>query len=260
MTKTSYQVVLEYWGFRYYGWQKQKDQNLLTVQGELEKALKKISQSENVYTIASGRTDAGVHARGQVVRIDLEVPIPKENLARAVNNLLPSDIKIVSVKKCRPDFHPQKQAISKEYHYHFSAHKAEASVFQGLLVAELKGEIDISLMHKACELFLGEHEFLHFYCVGTPVRSYFRKIYKCEIVKVIGYLGMINEHYVLKIEGSGFLKQMVRLIMGAIWAVGQGQVTLKQLKTSLENPEQIEKRHLAPLAPAKGLYLHHVSY
>lgn len=255
----SYKLVLSYDGSHYHGWQKQVEQSLPTIQQALENSISKLIKRDDIYTIGSGRTDAGVHALGQVVRLDLPVELPAENLARAVNSFLPRDIKITHAEICESRFHPQKSAVSKEYRYYFTTNK-DSSLFQDYFVTYVYHQLNFEKMDEACRIFVGEHDFTHYYCEGTPVKSHIREIYHCSIEQVRGHAPFSHDHYVLVISGSGFLKQMVRLIMGAIWEVGRGELSLEALAQSLKNPDLTKKRHLSALAPAKGLFLDHVCY
>lgn len=250
--RTSFRAEVQYLGTYYYGWQKQVEQKLPTIQETLEKAISCIIKNKEIYTVASGRTDAGVHAFGQIIRIDLNVEIPAKNLKEALDKNLPSDIRITSLEKCDLSFHPQKDALSKEYHYHFSQ-KPLNDLFESLFVERVYKNLDMKVLEKACKLFVGRFDFSHYYCEGTPVNSYIREIYECSLVSK-------DDYYLIKVRGNGFLKQMVRLIVGTLWAVAEGKIELFEIETSLMSPDKIKKRHLAALAPAKGLCLYQVNY
>lgn len=257
MKTYSYKVVLEYFGTHYFGWQKQKGKKLPTIQGTLEEALRKLIGQEGFFTMASGRTDAGVHALGQIVKIDIPVPIPPENLPRALNKLLPDDIRLREASLCESSYHPIFHAKSKEYRYYFSFDKP-ASILENLFIQELEGNFHMDLMKRACSLFIGEHDFSHYYCEGSPVKSPVRKIFECEILKGRGLPDFVRPHLILRVRGNGFLKQMVRLMTGAIWDMGRERLSLEVLERSLKNPEKISKRHLNAVAPPKGLFLYEV--
>lgn len=252
-----YRLVIQYKGTNYRGWQIQPDDYGLTVQGVLNKALGVISKSDDIKSLGSGRTDAGVHALGQVVKIAIPLKIAPENLVRALNVNLPNDIKVLSIEPSTEEFLPTVHAKSKEYHYRFTATRV-INAFQEGLVANYPFELDVEKMQEACKYLIGEHDFINYFCEGTEVRSNVRTIYECEIQRIEqGQWGMLPEHFVFKVVGDGFLKQMVRLLMGAIWNIGRGKITPEEFKLSLAAPK-IER--LGPVAPAEGLYMVRVNY
>lgn len=251
-----YRITIQYKGTRYLGWQIQPESAGLTVQGELNRSLKTISKSEQIHSMGAGRTDAGVHALAQVAKVSIPLEIIPESLVRALNAHLPQDIRVLAAEKSTEDFIPTVHAKSKEYHYRFTVNR-ERSALQDELLANYSFEVDIQKMNEACKLLLGKHDFTNFFCEGSEVSSYIREIYSCEIVKVSEEGWMLPEHYVLKIKGNGFLKQMVRLIMGALWSVGRGKVSLEDFKEAL-GPQK--KPRLGPVAPANGLYMVCVNY
>lgn len=251
-----YRLLLQYKGTNYLGWQIQPETAGSTIQGELNKALINISKSRNVKSMGAGRTDAGVHALGQVVKIGIELNIAPANLVKALNVNLPNDIRVIDADLSDVDFLPTVDAKSKEYHYRFTFHRTP-SAFQSGLIANFPFELDLDKMRQACKLFLGTHDFRNFYCEGTDVAHYVREIYDCEIFEVSQDSWMLPSHYVFRIVGNGFLKQMVRLIVGAIWNIGRGKITLDDLNLAL-SPNKLER--LGPVAPAEGLYMIRVNY
>lgn len=251
-----YKITIQYKGTRYLGWQIQPESAGLTVQGELNRSLKAISKSDEVHSMGSGRTDAGVHALAQVAKVSMPLEIMPESLVKALNAHLPDDIRVIHAELSSADFIPTVHAKSKEYHYRFTCDR-NPSALQNELLANCFFELDFEKMNEACKLLIGEHDFTNFFCEGSEVSSFVREIYRCEIVKVPGEGWMLPEHYVLKIEGNGFLKQMVRLIMGALWSVGRGKVSIEDFKGAL-SPQKRPK--LGPVAPANGLYMVRVNY
>lgn len=254
--KFHYRLIIQYKGTRYLGWQIQPESAGLTVQGELNKALEIVSKNPG-QTIGSGRTDAGVHALGQVVKASINLEINPENLVKALNVNLPEDIRVIHAETSDYDFFPTVHAKSKEYHYRFTA-KRMFTAFQNDLIVNHPFDLDLNLMREACKILVGEHDFINFFCEGTDVSSTVRTIFNCEIVEVYqGDWEMLPPHYILKIEGNGFLKQMVRLLVGAIWNVGRGKISLETFKTSLTSART---QRLGPVAPPHGLYLVRVNY
>lgn len=251
-----YKLVLEYKGTRYLGWQVQPESAGHTVQGELNRALKSISKSDEVRSLGAGRTDAGVHALGQVAKVVMPLEIPPLNLVRALNANLPDDIRVLSAENSDHEFLPTVHAISKEYHYRFTCQRT-FTAFQNDFIVNNAFELDVEKMRAACKVLIGKHDFTNFYCEGTEVASNIREIFECEILEVSGSEWMLPSHYVFRVVGDGFLKQMVRLLMGAVWNIGRGKINLEDLRNSL-GPEKVQR--LGPVAPANGLYMVRVNY
>ncbi len=251
-----YRLTIQYKGSSYLGWQIQPDSAGLTVQGELHKALRTISKSQNVKSMGAGRTDSGVHALGQVAKIAIELNIKPENLRKALNVNLPDDIRVSCVEVSDETFLPTIFAKSKEYHYRFTCNET-FSPFQKEFIYNYPFELDFLKMNEACQLLIGTHDFSNFYCEGTDVSHNVRDIYECEILEVTDATCLLPSHYVFRIVGSGFLKQMVRLLVGALWNIGRGKVTLDELRNAL-GPTRVQR--LGPVAPPNGLYMMRVNY
>ncbi len=256
-----YKLTVSYKGTGYLGFQIQATG--LTIQGELNKALKILSKSEEIKSIGSGRTDSGVHAFAQIVRIEIPVDIPEESLLRAVNSHLPTDIRVTNASRCTLEFHPIFSAKSKEYNYVFSNNQS-FSPFGNDLMTSFPFELDFDLMREGCKVFCGEHDFFNYQCTGTEVGTTVRQILSCDLLYFNStghWENITNEYYVFKVIGTGFLKQMVRLMMGALWNLGRGKITLLELKESLQAPAgNIRGRRLGATAPPQGLYLKEVHY
>lgn len=252
-----YKLIIQYKGTRYLGWQIQPESAGKTVQGELNKALRTLSKSDDVKSLGAGRTDSGVHALGQVAKVSIPLEIDPKSLLKAINAHLPDDICVIHADVSDEKFFPTVDAVSKEYHYRFTAQKSPTA-FQTELIANYSFDLDIDLMREACKILVGEHDFMNYFCEGTEVSSTVRTIFSCEILHVPqdGF-NMLPEHYTLKIIGNGFLKQMVRLITGALWSVGRGKVSLEEFKKSLSVPSQ---KRIGPTAPPEGLYMVRVNY
>lgn len=252
-----YKITIQYKGTHYSGFQVQP--YLKTIQGEINSVLKILSKSENVKSVGSGRTDAGVHALAQVMRIEIPVDIPAQGLIRAMNSLLPEDIRVTSACVVTNEFHPIYSAKSKEYNYIFTTNDV-ISPFASELMTHFPFDLDIEIMKKGCHLYCGEYDFINYQCTGTEIESTVRKIFSCEIVhfESTGHWGSLaDDYYVLKIVGNGFLKQMVRLLMGALVSLGKRKIALEDIEKSLNTPL---KNRLGPTAPPQGLYLKEVHY
>lgn len=252
-----YKLILQYKGTNYLGWQVQPLEYGKTIQSELNEALKIVAKSSEVKSIGSGRTDAGVHALGQVVKISIPLRIDPKKLVPALNVKLPNDIRVIDAEDSTEAFIPTIHARSKEYHYRFTTRKFVAS-HQNELIANYPFDLDLEKMRKACLILRGLHDFTNYYTEGTEVKSTIREIFSCEleIIQTTDW-DILPQHYVLKIVGSGFLKQMVRMLIGALWNVGRGKVSLQEFEDSL-TAKRISR--LGPVAPPEGLYLVRVNY
>jgi tRNA pseudouridine38-40 synthase len=252
-----YKLILQYKGTNYSGFQIQAaDQK--TIQGELNKALGIITKSENIKSLGSGRTDAGVHATGQVVRIAIPLRINEMNLVKAINSHLPNDIRVLHAEICDESFHPIFSAKSKEYNYIFSCESP--SPFVEDLISFYPHDLDIAKINSASKVFIGEHDFINFQCQGTEVATTIRSIYECEVIPYDsdGHWGeLTGKYFVIRVVGNGFLKQMVRLMVGALWNIGRGKITESDLKKALLEPQS---DRLGATAPPQGLYLKSVQY
>lgn len=252
-----YKITIQYRGQGFQGWQIQPKGR--TLQGELNTALRKITKSDEITSLASGRTDSGVHAQAQVVKISLPFHIPAQNLRRAINSNIHCALNVTKIEEVGEDFHPIRDAKSKEYRYFFTG-SDENALFIKDFVTVIHNSLDIELMQKAASLFVGKHDFVNFHTTGSDPRSTIREVLEVEIVKVqedteIPLSG--SNIYYMRIRGKGFLKQMVRAIMGSVWAVGSGQSTLEELESSLKC--QSNKR-IGAVVPAQGLHLWRVWY
>ncbi|MBL6989380.1 MAG: tRNA pseudouridine(38-40) synthase TruA [Bacteriovoracaceae bacterium] len=257
---STFKIKLAYKGTNYCGWQIQA-QGEKTIQGALNSALASISKCNisQVSTLASGRTDSGVHSLGQIVKVTTPLEISKEALLRALNSHLDSDIRVLEVEAASENFHPIRDSLWKEYIYVFSNLKQSAP-FCSDMIHNHPSTIDIELMHEASKQFVGHHDFSNFYCVGSDVLTYERTIYECDLTfkQSDGFWQAVTpSYYNFRVRGNGFLKQMVRLMMGTLWAIGKGHVPISKLQQSLSG---LDTGKLGDVAPACGLYLSKVKY
>lgn len=229
-----------------------------TIQGELNEVLKKFCRSENIHSIGASRTDAKVHARDQIVRIDIPLDISPEILPKALNGFLPQDIRILKAERTTRAFHPIGESKGKEYHYYFFQNNFYLPHFNELMTF-YPYSLDIEKMKTACFLLEGKHNFFNYFCTGSEFKTTWKTIFSCsmEQVKNSHYELMPYEYFIFKISGEGFLKQMVRLLMGTLWGIGRNKISLDNFKYSLEN--KLEKK-LGVCAPPQGLYLNKIDY
>lgn len=241
-----FQVLLAYDGTDFYGSQFQN--GLRTVQGELEKGLTKLGWLEKTVLFA-GRTDAGVHAAGQVVAFDFKWDHTENELNRALNSVLPQDISAVKVQRTRHDFHPRYDAVSRKYHYQIFTSPVRDPL-QERYIWRVWPELDMQLMEIASQAMLGTHDFKSLGKPHQPGGSTIRKILSTAWMKE-------GNKLVFEIVGNAFLYHMVRRIVMVLVQIGQEKEPADIVKKYLENPEEAPAQGLAP---AHGLSLIEISY
>ncbi|MGI6145175.1 MAG: tRNA pseudouridine(38-40) synthase TruA [Clostridia bacterium] len=241
-------LVLAYDGTGYHGFQIQKGTGLPTIQGTLEQALSILTQEE-IKVIGAGRTDAGVHAQGQVVNFYSNTTVPVERLPLALNSLLPDDIAVLKAEEVDADFHACFSAHSKTYCYTFYQAKIR-DPFWRYYAYHVPVTLNIAEMQHACQEFIGEHDFSAFCASGSSVKDFTRTIYNCSIEKE----GKIIR---FTVSGNGFLYNMVRIMAGTILEVGQGKRKAEDIAGLLQSGQ----RKLAGMTlPPQGLSLLLVGY
>jgi tRNA pseudouridine38-40 synthase len=239
-------LTISYRGDNYAGWQRQE--NALTVQEVVEDALAKLVSSEIRVTGAS-RTDAGVHARGQVAHLDLPRPFPHRALVHGVNRHLPGDVRVMAAGLVDEDFHARKSALSKEYSYRLS--RAEVlSPLDAPFAVQVPAKIDPARMESAASLLPGRHDFSAFALAGGSHGQPFRRIFAAGWVEQ-------GEELRFTITGEGFLRGMVRALVGTLIEVGLGRRDPEELADLLSGRP---RSAAGPTAPAHGLILETVSY
>ncbi len=247
-------LTIEYEGTNYCGWQiqkrgaKLKAQSKKSIQETIENALEKILQ-EKVRLIASGRTDSGVHALGQIANFRTKSKISPLRLKAALNSNLPGDIRIKSAVKVDLDFHSRFQAKSKLYRYRILNKKAP-SVFTRNYCHFVPYFLDWKAMRKEAKTLVGSHNFSSFQAKDKRERSSFRTIKKLRISKE-------DSEILIDIESNGFLYNMVRNVVGTLIEVARGKLEKGALKEILEKKN---RKFAGPTAPAKGLCLVKVKY
>jgi tRNA pseudouridine38-40 synthase len=242
-------LTVSYDGTDFHGWQIQPD--LPTIQGWLEAVFAQI-EGAPVEVAGSGRTDAGVHAVAQVAACTLTNPIPVENLRRAVNRLLPPSIRVTAVEEAAADFHPRFQARAKTYEYRIWREEI-CPPFERRYVYHHPYPLGEERMAAAAPLFEGEHDFTAFAASDEKDRlglSKVRTIYSSRAWRE-------GPRLFYRVRGSGFLKHMVRNMVGALLEVGKGNLRLEDLRDLLEKPGQGKA---GPTVPSRGLFLAGVEY
>lgn len=239
-------AIVSYDGYNYAGWQKQE--NAIGIQQIIEQALYKITK-ENVDVVASGRTDAGVHALGQVFHFQTNKNIPAAQYERALNALLPKDIRILETKEMEVNFHARFSAKQKRYDYYCSYDIKNPFNYKYRNL--LSKKLDIQAMQKASKVFLGTHDFTSFASSKIDPRK--------PRVKTITRLEIFEEgqdvHFIY--EGTGFLRYQVRMMSGTLIAVGQHKIGVDEVQHMLDMKDKHACRYNAP---SNGLYLVEVTY
>lgn len=238
-------LTISYDGTNYAGWQVQD--NGLTVQEVIETALNKLT-GEVIRITGSGRTDAGVHALGQVASFTTNAKIPANAYAKALNGLLPKDIKIVSSCEAQDGFNARFSAKRKTYGYRLYVSDVELPVKDRFAVRV--DAINEALIKQAFSVLRGKHDFKVFSATGSSVVDTVRTIYSMSLKKVDGF-------YEVRVTGNGFLYKMVRFIMGALTAVSDGKLRVEDLLTVLASGK---RPNVIKAMPAKGLTLLSVEY
>ncbi|MBF0378149.1 MAG: tRNA pseudouridine(38-40) synthase TruA [Desulfamplus sp.] len=277
--ETNFKIIVEYDGTHFDGWQVQKSG--ITVQGELEKALSMIL-NQPIKVIGSGRTDAGVHAIGQVANFhatvdNAKLDIISKNILKGVNSIIKTPIAIRSCNTVDHDFHARYSATSKEYHYHILNSYLPSALGRDY-VWHVKQNLDLDKINSCCDMLIGEHDFKSFEASGSPRVHTIRTIYSANMeylnIKNLKTDSLINsipkialsgedadssfkQNILFKIVGSGFLRFMVRNIVGTLVMVGLSKITPEDFRKILNS----KNRTLAgATAPARGLFLMRVNY
>lgn len=242
-----YKCVVAYDGTAFSGYQIQPDKR--TIQEEIEKVLAKLHKGDAVKISASGRTDAGVHARGQVIHFDSPLSIPLEKWPVALNTLLPDDISIMSAEKVTEDFHARFDAVGKEYRYYLNT-AVQRDPFNRHFAYHYPYLLDVAAMKQAAKELLGTHDFTSFCSAKTEVEDRVRTVYAIDILEH-------DSSLVFRFNGNGFLYNMVRILVGTLLEVGAGTRPASSMQELLD---QKDRRFAGKTAPAHGLYLWQVFY
>ncbi len=239
-------VVIAYDGTNYHGFQIQD--NAITVQEKVQVALKELLKQE-ARIISASRTDSGVHARGHVFNFKLDSSIPTENLAIALNTVLPADIVALSAEEVAEDFHARYFAKGKKYSYQIYNDDFQLPFFRNYSY-HIKDKLNLSAMRQAAKYLIGEHDFSSFRAAGCNAKTTIREIYQIKLKKQDCLVK-------IEVEGSGFLYNMVRIISGTLIEIGLAKKEVSEIKDILLAKDRLKAGFTAP---AKGLFLEKVYY
>ena len=241
---TRYKMKMTYDGHLFHGFQIQPNQR--TVQGEIEKALLKMTKGQRVVVHGSGRTDAGVHAKGQVIHFDYPGKIPAKNMMMALNSLMPRDILFTESEIVDKDFHVQYSTKGKWYRYIVDQHHF-TDPFKRFYTGHYPYPVEIEKMKIAAQDLLGEHDFTSFAASGGQIIDKVRTVYYVNIESKPE-----DKEIVFDFIGNGFLYNMVRIIAGTLIEVGNKRKEPYSVKEALEARD---RQHAGPTAPPQGLTL-----
>lgn len=252
----NYLVEIQYLGFRFHGWQKQK--GVKTLHDMIDKTLSFVFTEEKYKTIGVGRTDAMVSANSYYFQLLMFEEIDQSKFIQSFNSNLSQDIYCKSVKPLPQGFDLINCSKTKEYHYYFSFGK-KAHPFSAPFITTVDEKLDIEKMKLGAKLFEGEH-FFHKYCTKPSENTQFkRNIELSEIVENTEFVASFfpEKSYVLKIKSKGFLRYQIRLIMAMLFDLGKGNVDVEFIRNSLL--ENNDRKFLRSIAPASGLQLYHIA-
>lgn len=242
-----YKCKIAYDGAGFYGYQVQPGKR--TVQSELEKVLERMHKGEKVKVHASGRTDSGVHARGQVIHFDSVLSIPEERWLLALNAQLPEDISVLAVEKAADDFHSRFDASGKEYRYVIYRGKVR-DPFRRHYVWHYPYPLDVGVMREATSFLKGRHDFTSFCSAKSEVEDRVREIWQIDLKEE-------DDLLIFRFVGNGFLYNMVRIMVGTLVDVGAGDMRPEEIREILMKKDRI---FAGKTAPPQGLYLWEVFY
>lgn len=240
------QLIIEYDGTNYAGWQRQS--NAVAVQQVIEEALARLTK-ESIVLHGASRTDAGVHALGQSAHFDTESAIPADKFCYALNTMLPPDIRIRASRQVPPSFHARFSTKGKRYRYlfHVSPH---AGALNRLTHAHIIYPLDEALMAQEAQTLVGTHDFAAFAASGSVVKDTVRTIHRADVLRDGTEIRLI-------VEGTGFLYNMVRIIAGTLVGVGSGKLEPGAFARAIDSKNRLD---LGVTAPAHGLTLMEVFY
>ncbi len=243
----NFKLILEYDGTNYSGWQRQAAEP--TVQGEIEGALASMTRSP-ITLFGAGRTDAGVHALGQVANFHCDTRLGPETFLKGLNSLLPADIAVRDCRAVPEEFHARFDARSKIYRYHLLNREARAAVGRSYAWF-IHRPLDLDAMRRATAAIIGRHDFKAFESAGSP------RAHTVRNVTAAGWTEREDRRFTFQIEADGFLRCMVRNIVGTLVAVGLGRIAPGEVREILDSRD---RRRAGAAAPPQGLFLISVRY
>ncbi len=243
----NFKLTIEYDGSDFHGWQRQNRDR--TIQGETENALRAMTQ-QKINLVGSGRTDAGVHAFGQVANFRCETRLDSEAFLNGLNSLLPDSIVICKCELVNQDFHARYAARSKIYRYRILNRRLPAAI-KRQYSWHIRRPLDLGVIHRAAAHVIGTHDFKAFEGTGSPRSDTIRQVFEAAFYREA------EDYLVFEIKADGFLRFMVRNIVGTLVEVGLGKITPEDFKAILLSKD---RSRAGATAPAHGLFLVLVEY
>jgi tRNA pseudouridine38-40 synthase len=246
----SLRMTIAYDGAEFAGWQRQNGKR--TVQGEFERVLQQVT-GEPIVVTASGRTDAGVHALGQVVGFKTESALAEEVLLRALNAELPDDLAAIDIASAPHDFDPIRHAVRKRYRYVIDDNRIP-DVFARRYAWHVHRRLDVAAMQQAAQALVGKHDFSAYETAGSSRVSTIRTVFEVAVER---RGAEFSDHVLVEVEADGFLYNMVRNIVGTLVIVGRGK---RPIEWPAEGLASRDRRRTGMVAPAHALFLMWVKY
>jgi tRNA pseudouridine38-40 synthase len=258
-------TTIQYDGTNYFGFQWQKD--IPTIQNDFNNSVAQLIDGK-ITTMSASRTDTGVHAFEQVVKITSEREIDCTTFVKELNLILPSQIRCLNIIPCKGSFRPANDGLSKEYRYFFT-NILKKECTDEKFIANNFYPLNIEAMKVCARMIEGKHDFKNFYSAGSNVKSTIRVISSSELTEVNPHEifqgteifripDEMKSCYQLRIIGNGFLKQMIRHLMSALWLVGNGRLTTEDFSNLLLGPQKTKR--MWKVASPRGLYLYQIIY
>ena len=257
MKQFFYLITVQYLGYRFHGWQKQPDVKTLHLM--IDRTLNFILEGKPFKSLGSGRTDAMVSAENAAFELFLEAPIEDmDAFLKLFNHNLPQDIRALSIKEVDKKFNIIQHSKIKEYLYLFTFGE-KCHPFCAPIMTTILDDLDIDLMKQGAKLFEGEHYFKSYCFRATNNGIYDREILTCELVENTIYKANYfpKKSYILRVRGKGFMRNQIRLMMGALIDLGKGKLTLDDINNSLLPDSEIKMEYVAP---ASGLILNSIDF
>ena len=253
----SYLISIQYLGFRFHGWQKQK--NVMSLHEMVDKTLGFVFSHKDFKTLGSSRTDSKVSANTYFFQLFTNELVEEKEFLTSFNCNAPSDLKVLTLKNISTPFNIIQSSKVKEYHYYFSQ-GAKNHPFSAALLVGFLDTLDIELMQRGAKLFEGTHYF-HKYCTEPSENTIFKRdILSCtiEVNDILTANFFPETSYVLKVRGIGFLRYQIRLMMGVLVELGKHEVSLDFITNSLR--EDNDRKFLRNIAPGSGLQLYNIKF
>jgi len=244
-----WRITLAYDGTDFAGWQMQSGRAARTVQGTLEATIARLGDGARVVVVGAGRTDAGVHALGQVASFRLDRELPSAELQRALNAMLPEDLRVLEAAPAPEGFHARKSAVSKRYRYELDTGPVQLPA-RRRVAGHLPGRLDAVAVRAVAELYCGRRDFASLASAGGSAKTTVRTVLRSEA-------RFAGETLVYEVEADGFLRRMVRSLVGGLIAAGRGTLGIEDLRCALA---ACDRRAWPPPAAARGLTLVRVAY